>query len=98
MGLSTSINTSSGGSLETKPIVVIGSQTGLIDDLPTELTPPLTVSRDSGSAKITFGTNGGKLTVSLSSTLSQGETATTVAQVLQANGIGRLIPVTLTRS
>ncbi|BEV02186.1 hypothetical protein [Novosphingobium olei] len=70
--------------------------TGVVAAWPTNLTPPLTVGRDSGSTAVTFAASGSQLTASIASALAAGASVAATARVTQADGAGVLIPVTLT--
>ncbi|BEV00054.1 Ig domain-containing protein [Novosphingobium olei] len=91
------INASARGSgAPTAKSAYLLSGTGVVGAWATGLTPPLTVARDSGSTAITFGSSGSQLTASISTALAAGSSISAVARVTQADGVGVLIPVTLT--
>lgn len=62
----------------------------------TGLKEPITVTKESGSAKVIFQTNGSRINVSLSSSLALGETATAVFKATQNDGSFIGGPINLT--
>lgn len=79
-----------------RSVNVITGTTGVVATLPTNLTPPLTVTRESGSTSITMGSSGGSLTASIASSLAIGSSLAAIARVVQGDGAGVIIPITLT--
>lgn len=81
---------------KSRAVNVVNGVTGVVASLPTNLTPPLTVSRDSGSTGITFAISGGQLTVSIASALAIGSSLSAIAKVTESStGAFVGIPVTL---
>lgn len=95
MGLSTTLNKPRGGfskpSLQTLP--VDNDDTGLIGTITHGLRGPLTVSRVSGSARITFSASGSVVSASLSGSVANGSTLTAVVKISQSDGWGVIIPI-----
>lgn len=85
-----------GAAVKARPSNVVNGTTGVVANVSTGLKAPLTVTRDSGSTAITFAASGNRITASIGSTLAVGASLSAVARVVQADGAGVLIPVTLT--
>lgn len=76
-------------------VTISSAQTGEVLSIPTWLSSPLTVSRESGSNAINFTAQGNQIVASLASGLTAGTSASAIAKAVQANGAGVLIPVTI---
>lgn len=75
---------------------VLTGTTGIVATIPSGLKAPITVTRESGSAAITFAASGNRITAAIASALATGSSLSAIARAVQADGAGVLIPLTLT--
>lgn len=75
---------------------ILENATGIVWEIETGLLTPISVTKESGAAGITFGVSEGKITVSIASAITPGTSLSAVAQAVQADGAGVVVPVTLT--
>lgn len=85
-----------GAAVKARAVAVVEGSTGIVAALSTGLKAPLTVSRDSGSASITFAASGNRIAASIAAALAVGSSLSAIAKAVQADGAGVLVPVTLT--
>lgn len=74
---------------------VVNTKTGVVATVASGLKAPITVTKDSGHANISFAASGSDILVSLSSALSSGVSITAIVKATQADGAYVGIPVTL---